>query len=88
MRFCFVFLILFLTLNGAYCAHLYPEKTYQAQWCKAHGGQLEYTLNDKTRVDCLTDKLAVEFDFAPKWTECIGQAIKKSENPINLLIKN
>ena len=32
-------------------------------------------LSDKTRVDCLTDTLAVEVDFANKWAECIGQAI-------------
>ena len=36
---------------------------------------MEYKLDDNTRVDCLTDKLAVEVDFAPKWAECIGQAI-------------
>lgn len=90
MRFCFIFLIIFLTANGAYCAHLYSEKTYQEQWCKAHGGQMEYMLNDKTRVDCLTDKLAVEFDFAPKWAECIGQALyygqKTNKTPACVLI--
>lgn len=36
---------------------------------------MEYKLNDNARVDCLTDTLAVEFDFADKWAECIGQAI-------------
>lgn len=36
---------------------------------------MEYKLNDKTRIDCLTDTLAVEVDFANKWAECIGQAL-------------
>lgn len=36
---------------------------------------MEYKLNDKTRVDCLLPKMAVEFDFANKWHECIGQAL-------------
>lgn len=36
---------------------------------------MEYKLADKARVDCLTDTMAVEFDFANKWAECIGQAI-------------
>ena len=36
---------------------------------------MEYELSDKTRVDCLTEKYAVEVDFAPKWAECIGQAL-------------
>lgn len=55
--------------------HLYPEKAYQQYWCNKKGGIMEYQLNDKTRVDCLTDKLAVEIDFASKWHECIGQAL-------------
>ena len=36
---------------------------------------MEYRLSDNTRVDCMTDTLAVEFDFANKWAECIGQAL-------------
>lgn len=54
---------------------LYSENTYQKLWCDKHNGVMEYRLNDKTRVDCLTDTLAVEFDFANKWAECIGQAL-------------
>lgn len=30
---------------------------------------------DGTRCDCLTDTHAVEFDFAKKWAESIGQAL-------------
>ena len=75
MRIIFVFLAIFLSINSAYCEHMYPEKAYQAKWCKAHNGQLEYRLADKSRVDCLTEKYAVEFDFANKWQECIGQAL-------------
>lgn len=55
--------------------HIYPEKYYQKQWCDKKGGIMEYRLSDKTRVDCLTDKYAVEFDFAPKYHECLGQAL-------------
>ena len=36
---------------------------------------MEYENKDKTRVDCLTKKEAVEFDFANKWHESIGQAL-------------
>ena len=35
----------------------------------------EFENKDFTRVDCLTDKYAVEFDFANKWAESIGQAL-------------
>lgn len=68
-------LIILLLIIPANAKHLYPEKEYQAHWCKAHNGKKEVRLNDKTRIDCLTDKYAVEFDFAPKWHECIGQAL-------------
>jgi hypothetical protein len=39
----------------------------------------EYRLDDGTRVDCLTDQYAIEFDFGPKWAESIGQALYYAE---------
>lgn len=33
---------------------------------------MEYKNHDKTRVDCLTETHAVEFDFAKKWAESSG----------------
>ena len=72
MRRFLVVLIIILISLPAYSKHEYTEKTYQKYWCNKKGGITEYKLNNKTRVDCLTDNLAVEFDFAPKWHECIG----------------
>jgi len=54
--------------------HLYKEAVYQHAWCSAHNGTEEYKNDDFTRVDCLTDTHAVEFDFANKWAESVGQA--------------
>ncbi len=54
---------------------MFREEVYQAYWCGKHDGIMEYKLNDKTRVDCLTKQYAVEVDFAPKWAECIGQSL-------------
>lgn len=68
------FLCILLALP-AMAKRLYPEATYQRMWCKKYNGIMEYKLADKARVDCLTDNYAVEFDFANKWAECIGQAI-------------
>lgn len=71
-------LLLILCLNilqPVYAKHLHTEREYQELWCAKHKGVTEYRLSDKTRVDCLTDTLAVEIDFAPKWHECIGQAL-------------
>jgi hypothetical protein len=52
-----------------------PERYYQKTWCAAQGGQIEVTLIDRTRVDCLTEDYAIEFDFARKWAEAPIQAL-------------
>jgi len=51
---------------------LHSERWYQEQHCE---GTTEYRLADKTRVDCLTDEWAIEYDFANKWAEAIGQSL-------------
>lgn len=51
------------------------EKYYQNKMCSQLGGEMEYTLFDKTRVDCLTSEYAIEVDFAKKWAEGIGQSL-------------
>lgn len=52
--------------------HKYKEKHYVQAYCK---GQVEYRLPDKTRVDCLTEEYAIEFDYGNKWAEGIGQSL-------------
>lgn len=69
-----LFLLLFKVLP-CYAKRLHPEAEYQKTWCEKRGGVIEYKLSDKTRVDCLLPNMAVEFDFANKWAECIGQAL-------------
>ena len=56
-------------------SHKHNEASYQQAWCSMHNGITEYENADKTRVDCLTSVHAVEFDFARKWAESIGQAL-------------
>ncbi len=68
-------LFLFVAQNTCFASHLYLEKEYQNQWCRQQNGQTEYILNDKTRIDCLTNDYAIEFDFASKWAESIGQSL-------------
>ena len=58
-----------------YVKHKHNEASYQHAWCNAKNGIEEYQNKDYTRVDCLTDTHAVEFDFANKWAESIGQAL-------------
>lgn len=51
---------------------LMKEKDYVNKYCSGH---IEYILPDKTRVDCLTEEYAIEFDYAKKWAESIGQSL-------------
>lgn len=48
------------------------ERDYQLSHCK---GKVEHVLPDRTRVDCLTDTHAIEYDFARNWAEAIGQSL-------------
>ena len=65
-----IFLVL-LIVPGVLIAT--TEQHYQDQHCE---GVKEYVLSDRTRVDCLTETHAIEYDFARKWAEAIGQALR------------
>jgi hypothetical protein len=65
-----IFIILLAT--NANAKRLHKERWYQERDCK---GIAEYPLVDSTRVDCLMEDYAVEFDFANKWAESIGQSL-------------
>ncbi len=90
MKKIFVLFCIVLVSLPASAKRLYSESTYQQIWCDKHGGVTEYELDDKCRVDCLTQDLAVEFDFANKWAECIGQSqyygLKTGKQPACVLI--
>ena len=62
---------MFLSLKNANGA----ERDYQEPWCEQHEGIIEHVLKDRTRIDCLLDTYAIEFDYARKWAEAIGQAM-------------
>lgn len=51
------------------------EADHNWEWCGKLGGIIEYRLEDKTRVDCLTDDYAIEMDWGRKWAEGLGQAL-------------
>lgn len=70
-----ILIILSILISVPVYAHEHSEASYQHAWCKMHNGIEEYENKDYTRVDCLTPINAVEFDFANKWAESIGQAL-------------
>lgn len=55
--------------------HDHSERWYQAAWCTEAGGTMETTPGQGLRADCETATHAVEFDFAAKWAESVGQAM-------------
>jgi hypothetical protein len=67
-----VFIIATALALPVQAAHLHKESAYRDAWCK---GRTEVTLHDGSSVDCLTENYAVEFDFAPKAYEALGQAM-------------
>lgn len=81
--------VLFITMP-AFAKRLHCEADYQQAWCSAQQGVSEYQLQDLARVDCLLHQYAVEFDFANKWAESIGQALyyglKTNRTPAVVLI--
>lgn len=71
----FILFLLFFFQMPALSSHVHLEKEYQRIWCSQNSGKLEYKLPDSTRIDCLTQDYAIEFDFAPKWAESVGQSL-------------
>ena len=48
------------------------KKLHQDKYCQ---GIKKYALSDKTGVGCVTYTHAIEYDFAKKWVESIGQSL-------------
>ena len=64
--------LLFISIDSK--SYEYQNEDYHViAWCNK--GQVEYRNQDGTRTDCLTRTHAIEFDFARKYSEAIGQAL-------------
>ena len=70
-----IFILFFSICLNTQASHIHLEKEYQAKWCKEHHAQQEIVLNAHTRADALTDEYVIEFDFAKKFYEAIGQSL-------------
>ncbi|MFI3301463.1 MAG: hypothetical protein R3Y28_08625 [Candidatus Gastranaerophilales bacterium] len=71
----FIFVFAVMPVFSAPRNHYYYEKEYQEVWASKNNGVTEFVLPDRARVDCVTEEYAIEFDFAKKWGESIGQAL-------------
>lgn len=80
-KFLFVFLILSFTscnFKSESKISQQPKKNeayYTNVICNNLNGKAEHRLTDNTRIDCLTQKYAIELDWANKWHEGITQAL-------------
>jgi len=72
LLFCII-IVFFVGIGQVVAAkRLHSEAEYVDYYCK---GTVEYRNSDKTRTDCYTKENSMEYDFAQKWYECIGQAL-------------
>lgn len=78
---------LVLVATSVQAKYLHKEAEYRDAWCQ---GETEVRLPNGNRADCITDKYAVEIDFAAKYHEAIGQALdyadQTGKRPAILLI--
>lgn len=75
-------IILLLMFSAvSYAARLHPERHYQETWCEDNDGRTEVIVQSGARCDCLTETHAIEFDFANKWAEAIGQSLHYAAQP-------
>lgn len=87
-----IIIILFLTTSNLYAKNKKFEKEYQAIDCEARGGKTEVAIKGG-RIDCETKHFVIEYDFARKWHECLGQvlyysAVKDKFGLCSLIIEN
>ena len=69
-----ILIIIFILPAPLLAKREHPEKWYQQKWCEENEGQVEVSMPDGTRCDCVTDTHAIEFDFGSNWAEAIGQS--------------
>lgn len=72
----FLISFIFLGFFSAFGSQRKGERYYQVKWCAANRGEMEVRMSDGTRADCVTETHAVEMDFARKWAEGLGQALR------------
>ena len=52
------------------------EADFVEEFCHAHDGQVEQSLPHRMRADCMTEKHAIEGDFARKWDDAYSQSLR------------
>jgi hypothetical protein len=93
MRLFFLLIIVLLPVQAADAANIFPKKHYQETWCNAFNGRMDVVMEDGGLADCITEKYAVEVDFAPNWKEAVAQSVlyaimTKKKPAVVLIVEN
>ena len=68
------YVVTLLVVAGIHApAEAETERDFCTRFCA--GMEQERVLPNGTRVDCLTDRIAIEVDWTHKWAEAIGQSM-------------
>jgi hypothetical protein len=70
-----IFLGILLVSLSVHAKREHSETWYQTKWCQEQGGEMEVSLPDRTRCDCVTRGYAVEVEFGNRWHQAIGQCL-------------
>jgi hypothetical protein len=70
-----VFSLLILCFAFAFPAKAESEKAFVQTWAAANKGKVNVRLADGTRCAVVTATHAVDFAFAAKWQDAVGQAL-------------
>ena len=73
-----IIIVIVMMANVVEAKHFQYERVYQDAWCSARGYQTEVRMTDGTRCDAISATHAIEFDFAAKRYEAVGQALHYS----------
>ena len=57
----------------AHAGRSHPKRWYQERWCAKYFGEDRVTVSDV--YDCLSPDHVIEFDYADRWYESIGEAL-------------
>ena len=56
------------------------ENQINKLWCSKNGGEEQFRTKDRTFVDCITEKYAIEAEYDYNWKEAIGQSLHYAES--------
>ena len=70
-----VIITVLVMTSSPFALRKHSIRCYRDKWCEDYDGETEAILPDRTKCDCLTDSHAIEFNFADKWHEAIGQSL-------------